>query len=48
MNEIKSEPDWQRWREEFPGLRQSTYLNTVSLGQLSRRSRQAVERFLDL
>lgn len=46
MNALK--PDWERWREEFPGLRQSTYLNTVSLGQLSRRSRQAVERFLDL
>ncbi len=43
-----AEPDWQRWREEFPGLRRSTYLNTVSLGQLSNRSRQAVERFLDL
>jgi kynureninase len=40
--------DWAAWREEFPGLRQNTYLNTVSLGQLSRRSRQAVNRFLDL
>ncbi len=43
-----AEPDWKRWREEFPGLQKSTYLNTVSLGQLSRASRAAVERFLDL
>ena len=42
------QPDWEGWREEFPGLRKSTYLNTVSLGQLSRASRAAVERFLDL
>ncbi|HSF81124.1 MAG TPA: aminotransferase class V-fold PLP-dependent enzyme [Anaerolineales bacterium] len=41
-------PDWSAWREEFPGLRKSVYLNTVSLGQLSRRSRAAVNRFLDL
>ncbi|HEX9676036.1 MAG TPA: aminotransferase class V-fold PLP-dependent enzyme [Anaerolineales bacterium] len=40
--------DWQAWRGEFPGLQQCTYLNTVSLGQLSRRSRAAVNRFLDL
>ena len=42
------QPDWQAWRQEFPGLQHSTYLNTVSLGQLSRRSRSAVNRFLDL
>jgi selenocysteine lyase/cysteine desulfurase len=36
------------WRSEFPGLEQSTYLNTCSLGQLSRRSVAAVHRFLDL
>jgi selenocysteine lyase/cysteine desulfurase len=41
-------PDWDAWRDEFPGLQKSTYLNTVSLGQLSRRSRAAVDRFLDL
>jgi len=44
----KNEPDWQAWRAEFPGLQKKTYLNTVSLGQLSHRSRSAVERFLDL
>jgi kynureninase len=43
-----AEIDWQAWREEFPGLKKSTYLNTVSLGQLSKRSRSAVNRFLDL
>jgi kynureninase len=43
-----SEPDWKAWRQEFPGLHKSTYLNTVSLGQLSRRSRAAIDRFLDL
>ncbi len=40
--------DWAAWREEFPGLQRSTYLNTVSLGQLSRRSRSAMEHFMDL
>ncbi|HSO27692.1 MAG TPA: aminotransferase class V-fold PLP-dependent enzyme, partial [Anaerolineales bacterium] len=39
---------WEAWRQEFPGLAQSTYLNSVSLGQLSRRSREGVNRFLDL
>ena len=43
-----SEVDWTAWREEFPGLQLNTYLNTVSLGQLSRRSRAAVEQFMDL
>lgn len=41
-------PDWDTWRQEFPGLKKNTYLNTVSLGQLSRRSRSAVNRFMDL
>lgn len=40
--------DWEEWRQEFPGLQKSTYLNTVSLGQLSQRSRAAVNQFLDL
>jgi selenocysteine lyase/cysteine desulfurase len=42
------QPDWDGWRGEFPGLQKSIYLNTVSLGQLSRASRSGVERFLDL
>ena len=41
-------PHWDTWRQEFPGLNKNTYLNTVSLGQLSKRSRSAVNRFLDL
>ncbi len=40
--------DWEMWRGEFPGLEQNTYLNTVSLGQLSNRSRAAVVEYLDL
>ena len=36
------------WRTEFPGLEQSTYLNTCSLGQLSRRSVVAVNHFMEL
>lgn len=36
------------WRAEFPGLEQSTYLNTCSLGQLSRRSVAAVNHFMEL
>ncbi len=36
------------WRAEFPGLEQSTYLNTCSLGQLSRRSVVAVNHFMEL
>jgi len=44
----RSAVDWEAWRAEFPGLQLRTYLNTVSLGQLSRRSRAAVNRFLDL
>ncbi|MHB8606255.1 MAG: aminotransferase class V-fold PLP-dependent enzyme [Thermoplasmatota archaeon] len=35
-------------RDEFPILARKTYLNTCSLGALSRRSRAAVGRFLDL
>lgn len=40
--------DWEAWRQEFPGLQKSTYLNTVSLGLLSQRSRAAINHFLDL
>jgi selenocysteine lyase/cysteine desulfurase len=48
QGETAPAPNWDAWRAEFPGLQQRTYLNTVSLGQLSRRSRAAVNRFLDL
>ena len=40
--------DWDALRLEFPGLQARTYLNTVSLGQLSKSSRVSVGRFLDL
>ena len=40
--------DWRALREEFPTLGRKTYLNTCSLGALSRGSREAVVRFLDL
>lgn len=40
--------DWLAYRAEFPTLARTTYLNTCSLGPLSRRSRAAVNTFLDL
>src|SRR3712207_935291 len=40
--------DWNSFRSEFPIFEHSTYLNTCSLGALSRRSREAVDRFLHL
>ncbi|MFZ1754869.1 MAG: aminotransferase class V-fold PLP-dependent enzyme [Caldilineaceae bacterium] len=33
------------WRAEFPGLERSVYMNTCSLGQLSRRSMDGMQRF---
>ncbi len=39
--------DFQRYRLEFPVFEKQIYLNTCSLGALSRRSRQRVEEFLD-
>ena len=40
--------DWEALRSDFPTLSRTTYLNTCSLGALSRQSREAVVRFLDL
>ncbi len=40
--------DWSAYRAEFPTLDRCTFLNTCSLGALSRRSRVAVTTFLDL
>jgi kynureninase len=37
-----------RWRPEFPGLARSTYMNTCSLGQLSRRSIESMQRYMEL
>lgn len=39
---------WETYRAEFPTCERTTYLNTCSLGALSRRSRAAVATFLDL
>lgn len=39
---------WQAYRAEFPTCERTTYLNSCSLGALSRRSRAAVLTFLDL
>jgi kynureninase len=41
-------PELESYRAEFPILRKKIYLNTVSLGALSRRSIQATQEFLDL
>jgi len=38
---------WEEFRERFPIFEEKTYLNTCSLGALSRESRQAVLNFLD-
>lgn len=43
-----SEPDWTALREEFPILAETIYLNTCSLGALSRRATEANARFLQL
>lgn len=37
-----------RFRDEFPIFRTATYLNSCSLGALSRRSRERVNEYLDL
>ena len=39
---------WTTYRAEFPTCERTIYLNTCSLGALSRRSRAAVGAFLDL
>ncbi len=38
--------DWSAWRDEFPIFRRKVYLNTCSLGPLSRRVRAAHDAFL--
>lgn len=40
--------DWEACRADFPTLSRTTYLNTCSLGALSRDARASVVRFLDL
>ena len=38
--------DWQQVRDEFPALREWTYLNTATIGQLPRRAEEAAARHL--
>ncbi len=38
--------DWSGWRDEFPIFRRKRYMNTCSLGALSKRVRAAHETFL--
>jgi len=37
---------WEAWREEFPVFTHKVYYNTCSLGALSRRVAEAVQRYL--
>lgn len=39
--------DWTVWRAEFPILERTSYLNSCSLGALSRRAQQRVTHFHD-
>lgn len=39
--------EWERWRDEFPILSKKTYLNSCSLGALSRRAEGRVRQFHD-
>ena len=45
---LKNENDWLALRTEFPTLTRLNYLNTCSLGLLSKASREGVQTFLDL
>ncbi len=39
--------NWVNWREEFPILSRKTYLNSCSLGALSRRAESRISQFHD-
>ena len=41
-------PDWDSARAQFPTLQKKIYLNSCSLGLLSRRSRDALNKYMDL
>ena len=38
---------WEKWRDEFPILNRKTYLNSCSLGALSRRAETRIHQFHD-
>ncbi|MBW3554241.1 MAG: hypothetical protein KY466_12055, partial [Gemmatimonadetes bacterium] len=40
-----AEADWNRWRGEFPILARKTYLNSCSLGALSKRADARLDGF---
>ena len=44
---VRPMTDWTQWRDEFPILDRTTYLNSCSLGALSRRSEQRLRDFRD-
>lgn len=44
---MQSNQDWDSLRSEFPTLDTKTYLNSCSLGLLSRRTRAAMDRYMD-
>jgi kynureninase len=42
---LREPMDWNAWRDEFPILARKTYLNSCSLGALSRRAVERVQEF---
>ena len=44
---MQSSQDWTSLRREFPTLDAKTYLNSCSLGLLSRRTRAAMDHYMD-
>lgn len=45
---MPAQPDWSTIRQEFPTLENKTYLNSCSLGLLSKRTRGALTEYMDL
>ncbi|MCH8109630.1 MAG: aminotransferase class V-fold PLP-dependent enzyme, partial [Chloroflexi bacterium] len=45
---MPTQPDWSKIRSQFPTLDRKIYLNSCSLGLLSNRSRDAMNRYMDL
>ena len=45
---MTTQPDWSKVRSQFPTLDRKIYLNSCSLGLLSNRSRDAMNRYMDL
>ncbi len=45
---MPTQPDWSKIRSQFPTLSRKIYLNSCSLGLLSDRTRDAMNRYMDL